>query len=142
MLSQANMLKKWKTNTKNGVQSYIDGVRSTDVNPMQEAIKAIPRYLAGVQAAVSDGRLEAGLASVSKAQWAEKAEKIGAPRIASGVDAGEASFNAFLSAFIPEQQRITQEVRAMPANTLEERLQRMMAQARATAQLKGIGRRR
>jgi len=142
MLSQGSIIKKWKLNTKAATQSYIDGIRGTDVNPMAEAIKAIPQYLAGVQDAVSSGRLQQGLESVSKSQWQDAAEKTGAPRIASGVDKGEAKFNAFWSAFGPEQARITADVRAMDKSSLDARLQRMVEQARRTAALKGIAKRR
>ena len=137
-LSVAQMVKKYKTNARNSVQSYVDGVRSTPKDPMRLAIDAIPRYEQGVRDAVSSGRLERGLSAVSKASWQDSCEKIGAKRYSDGIDKGEAKYAAHMAIFAPEQARITAEVQAMPKTTLSERLQRMVRQAELTAELKGI----
>ncbi len=136
-LSVSNIVKKWKTNAKQSAPSYIDGIRGTTVNPMQEAVKAIPRYLQSVQEAVSSGRMQARLEAVSPAQWKDACEKIGAPRISSGIDKGEAKYLAFQTEFKPQQDAIRDEVRSMPKSNLAERLQRMMVMAQKQAELRG-----
>ncbi len=135
------VLDKWSANTKGATQSYIQGVRATTANPGELAAAAADKYASGCADAVASGRYQDGCRSVSPAQWKDACEKTGAQRIASGVDKGKAKMQVFLAEFLPQQESITQQVRAMPSNTLEDRLQRMVAQARMTAQLKMRGRR-
>ena len=133
--SAAAVLDKWASATKASAPMYIAGVRATTANPGELAAQAQDKYQIGVQEAVSSGRYAEGCRSVSPAQWKDACEKTGSVRISSGVDKGKPKMQAFLSEFLPAQEAITSEVRSMPSTTLEDRLARMVAQARKTAEL-------
>ena len=133
--SASQVLADWEAKTKASGAKYVAGVRACTVNPGELAAAAQDKYAAGVQDEVSSGRYAEGCRSVSPAQWKDACEKTGSARISTGVDKGKAKMAAFLAEFLPQQEAITQEVRAMPSTTLEDRLQRMVAQARKTAEL-------
>lgn len=134
--SAAQVLDKWASQTKASAPLYIAGVRATTANPGELAAQAQDKYAAGVQEAVQSGRYAEGCRSVTPAMWKEACEKTGSVRISSGVDKGKPKMQTFLSEFLPAQEAITQEVKAMPSMTLEDRLSRMVAQARKTAEFK------
>ena len=135
------VLDKWASNTKGSTQSYIAGVRATTANPGELAAASADKYAEGCREAVASGRYQDGCRSVSPAQWKDACEKTGAPRISSGVDKGRAKMQVFLAEFLPQQEAITAQVRQMPSSTLEQRLDRMVAQARLTSQIRVRGRR-
>lgn len=139
MLQVQDILSKWKSNTAGATTAYKAGVMSVTENPAQKAIAAIPKYVAGVQAAVDSGKLQRGLGRVTLQSWQQAAATTGASRLASGVQKGEAKMNAFLSQFIPFQQSVTQAVRAMPSTTPEDREQRMLEQVRRTRRFQRTG---
>lgn len=134
-LSPGSVLDKWAANTKASTVSYTNGVRAYQGNPGELAAQAQDRYALGVQAAVASGAYADGCRSVSPQAWKDACEKTGAPRISSGVDKGKAAMGVFLAEFLPAQAQITSETKAMPSTTLEDRLARMVHQARATAGL-------
>lgn len=127
---------KWKRNTQTSGPSYVAGIRGVTESPMEKAAQAQDKYLANVTQAVQDGRYAEGLRSVSLQSWKDAAETVGAPRLQTGVAKGEAKMAAFLAEFIPQQQAITRQVRAMPSTTEADREERMLAQVRATRALK------
>lgn len=131
----------WAAATKAAAPKYTAGVQSTTKNPGELAAQAKDKYQQGVIDAVQSGRYEEGCRSVSPAQWKEACIKTGAPRISSGVDKGKPKVQVFMAEFLPAQEQITQATRAMSSATLDDRLNRMVAQARATAALKGRFRR-
>lgn len=140
-LSPQQVADKWASQTKASTASYVAGVRGCTVNPGELAAQAQDKYAAGVQEAVSSGRYADGCRSVSPSQWKDACEKTGAQRISSGVDKGKAKATTFFAEFLPQQAIITEQTRAMPSTTLDDRIARMVAQARATASLKMRGRR-
>lgn len=136
-LNPAEAAAKWKNRTVGASADYVKGVRSTDKDPIQLAIQSKDKWFARVQEAQANDRFAKGLAKTNKAAWAKAAEEKGAQRITSGVTGAEARMSQFMGAFLPAQRAITDEVRSMPSTTLDQRLQRMVEQARKTAALKG-----
>jgi hypothetical protein len=135
-LSPQQVADKWASQTKASTGNYIAGVRGCQVNPGELAAQAQDKYAAGVQEAVSSGRYADGCRSVSPSQWKDACEKTGAQRISSGVDKGKAKAATFFAEFLPQQAVVTEQTKAMPSTTLEDRLARMVAQARGVAALR------
>lgn len=136
-LNPAEAAAKWKNRTVGAQADYVKGVRSTDKDPIQLAIASKDKWFARIQEAQANDRFAKGLGKSSKAAWAKAAEDKGGPRITQGVTSAEPRMAAFMQAFLPAQKAITDEVRSMPSTTLDQRLQRMVEQARKTAGLKG-----
>ena len=108
-------------------------------NPAARAIAAIPKYEAGVRAAVESGKLQRGLSRVTLQSWQQSASTVGAARLQSGVQKGEAKMASFLTQFIPFQQSVASAVRAMPSLTETDRENRMLEQVRRTRQFRRTG---
>ncbi len=121
---------------------YVAGINATTVNPMQEAKKKKDKLKANFNAAVDSGKWEAGLDSVSAEEWKRQSAEVGGARFGSGVEAARGKIVAFQEEVAPHRARIQAEVRAMPDTTPEQRLARMMANARGMAQFKRQRRRR
>ena len=132
MLSQQEILQKWKMNTGNSTTAYKAGVMAVTENPAAKAAAASEKYRTGVMAALDSGKYQRGLSRVTLQSWQQAAATTGATRLASGVAKGEAKMNAFLTQFVPFQQSVTASVRAMDSSTPEAREQRMLEQVRRT----------
>ena len=128
---------KWKSRTQSASPEYIKGVQNVTTNPAQRAIQAKDKMVANFQQAMADGRYEAGLQDVTLQSWQQKTINKGATRIAAGVQEAEPRMGQFLAGFLPAQAAVTQGVDQMPSTTLEDRIQRAVAQIRGTAALKG-----
>jgi hypothetical protein len=140
-LTTQQVLEKWAANARGASSAYVAGVRGTTSNPGELAAQAADKYATGCAEAVASSRYQDGCRAVSPAQWKDACEKIGVPRLGTGIDKGKPKMQAFLQEFLPAQSAVTEQVKAMPSNTLEDRLARMVAQARGTAALKRRGRR-
>lgn len=127
MLSSAQVTSKWQQNTSAAVQSYKDGVNAVTTSPTATAAQRLDNYLAGVNAAVSSGRMAAALNGVSLQTWQAAAVNKGAPRIPLGVQAAAPKFQAFMDKWLPYEQALKARIAAMPKGGLAE------AQARANA---------
>ena len=76
---------KWQRRTSAAGNEYISGVNSVSQAPGEQAAKQADVYLANVQAAVN--KWKRNVASVSLNEWQNAAVNLGAPRIATGVNA-------------------------------------------------------
>lgn len=128
--------RRWAQRTGAATEAYTEGVRNPRRNPMEAAAAAKDKYLARVQEAAASGRYEAGLRRVSQAEWSEAAATKGAQRLGSGAAAAEGKMAGFMQEFLPHAERVSSQVQAMPSLTLEDRLARMVANARGNAQFR------
>lgn len=115
------------------VGDFKKGVQGVDVSPTEKAAQNADGYVAGIQDAVESGRWQARLRAVSKQAWIEATAGKGADRYASGIAAARPKIEAFQAAYGPIRDRIAATVNAMPSQTLEQRLEKMMANARGLA---------
>ena len=136
-LSSTDAAKKWSTRTQAAIPDYTKGIAAVTNNPMDAAKLAIPKYLQGVQDAVSSGKLAKGLGRVSLTDWQNKAKTLGASRIAAGVTAAVTKMTDFYNAFLPFLDSVTASTRAMPDNTLADRINRAVNQMTKTATFPG-----
>ncbi len=121
---------------------YVQGVRDTEVNPMQKAASKKDKLKANFNQAVDSGKWEQGLQSVSKEEWQRLTEQKGSARYAAGVEAAMPDIVAFHEEFQSHVAKVKAEVDAMPDLTPEQRIQRMVANARGMARFKRTRRRR
>ena len=127
MLSSQQVTAKWQQNTAGATQAYKDGINSVSVAPTATAAQHLDRYLNGVNAAVSSGKMAAALNAVSLQSWQQASINKGAPRIALGVQAAAQKFQAFMDKWLPYEQALQARIAAMPKGGLAE------SQARANA---------
>lgn len=127
MLTSAQVAAKWSQNTSAAQQSYKDGVNAVQVAPTQVAAQHLDRYINGVNAAVSSGKMAAKLNAVTLDQWKTAAVNKGAPRIALGVQNAVGKFTTFMDKWLPYQEQLKAKIASMPKGGVAE------AQARSAA---------
>ena len=135
-MTPADFVKKWSQRTSAASEAYTKGVQAVTENPMEKAAAKADQYAAGVAQAVATGRYQDGLRRVGLQEWRDKAVKLGAGRLAAGVKEAEGRMQQFAQQFLPFQESLTAQVRSMPNNSLEERINRAIAQMRGTSEFK------
>lgn len=115
----------WASKMAQSADKYRAGVQAVTTNPMEAAAAAKDRMLAGIQAAVADGRYEAGLRKWTTAAWKQRTATKGGERLASGAREAKEDFARFLTAWLPVAENIKAEVASMPKGTIEDSLARV-----------------
>lgn len=132
--------KKWAEVTPSRAPQYEAGVKNPTRDYAANTQASAPAYAAGVQAAITGGRFQKGVAKAGNAKWQDRAAKLGTARYGAGVQVAQGDYEA---GFAPYQQAIAGAVlpprgpRRSPQN-----LQRVAAvvtavSARKEAMLKG-----
>lgn len=129
MASAAEIAQKWQDRTASATSAYVSGIKRCEVNPMERAAQNASGYLAGVQAAVSSGKWQAGLMRNPKEYWMNAAINLGAQRLGPGVAQAKPKMQRFLDQFLPFLASNMSQVNAMPANSYEARKAKMNAMA-------------
>lgn len=132
----SDVVTRWKNAMKASTQKIKDKVMAMTTNPMTEAAKQKDAYVAGVQDAADSGRWEAGLKSVSLDDWKNKTATVGTGRIAAGVEAATTKMTNFLTQALPYTESVSRQVQAMPKATLDDRINRAVANMRMMSQFK------
>lgn len=125
---------KWQQRTAGSTQALTDGINAVTESPTAKAAAAADKYVAGVQAAVADGRWQAGLNAVSLTDWKNAMIQKGVGRVSQGTQAAIPKMQAFAAAFFPVLAQNVAQVNAMPSNTLEDRINKMVQMARLNSQ--------
>src|SRR5262249_53184592 len=119
-------VEKWKRAMGGVSRDYIEGVQSTDVDPMALAAKAQDKWAQNVAAAASDSTFAKGCQRAGKSGWLEGCLTKGASNIATGAakiaDRKQAEMSAAIDAAIQSGATIAN----MPNLTLEDAKQRML----------------
>ena len=124
------------------VTDYIDGVQGVTESPTLQASRKKEKMRAGINAALDSGKWEDGLLSVTLDSWKASTVKKGGERYASGIADSEEKTRAFHEEFSSFVGSVQDKVRQMPDTTLDQRLQRMMENARAMSRFKRTRRRK
>ena len=124
----------------NGVRNNVEKIRSgidavTD-SPMEKAAGKKDKWLSGIQQAAADGKWERGLKRVSLSDWKEAFKGKGVQNMQTGIAAARGKMVEFAKEFIPFLERVQSEVNAMPDVTLDDRIEKMVQNARKIAQFK------
>lgn len=109
------------------------GIDRVQISPMEQAADQQELMIQHLIEAVQSGKWAEGLRSVSLAEWKTLFKTKGVPRIAPGIRAAQPKIEAFFREFLPFQDQITAETRAMPKGSLDDRIARATHQMRRTA---------
>jgi hypothetical protein len=121
------VVSRWTSSTAGGQQAFVDGIQGTTVDPTQLAIANQAGYLSGVQQSV--GLWAANLAKAGKAKWqANSVAKAG--NWTTGVNQGATAYQSSMSTWYPILQQTGATARAMPGQTIDQRIARSAYVAR------------
>jgi hypothetical protein len=120
---QANRLKSAVEDIRRGVERIKD-------NPMQKAAKKKDKYLQSIQHAVTSGKWERSLNAVPLDDWKTALMNKGINRLPQGIDEAHAKMVEFAKKLNDFQDKLAQQVNAMPDNTPEDRINKMVAWVR------------
>ena len=117
---------KWKRRMQTAGEDYAMGVRAVTESPTAAAAAAAPKYAAGVQRSVDEGRFQRGLEKVSLQEWKDKSIEKGQARLASGAAAAEAKVQDTMGKIMTNVDEVLAIVERMPTDTPEQRMQRAL----------------
>ncbi len=136
-LSPQDVAAKWAARASAAQGDYQAGVQAVSQSPGAAAAAKADKWLQNVQQAKDKFKSRVGATSLS--DWQTATVQKGAPRYGTGVQAAQGKMAAFAAEFGPHLDAVTQRVKAMPDTTLEQRLARMVEQARGTSQFRRRG---
>ena len=108
---------RWVAGAQAATQKYVDGVRSTPIDPTQRAIAAIDALQANFLQAVQSGRWARNLAAKGKAGWQAAVEAKSA-NYGTGVTAGLSTYVEAVGPLFQFMATEQQKINAMPSGTL------------------------
>lgn len=118
-----------------GVRSKVEaGVNAVTVAPGQKAADAADFWQDQVGSDKAKRKFKARVAAVSLGDWRASILGKGVSRIAAGATQAQPKMARHMAKFIPHVQAIAERVRAMPKSTLDDRINRMVAQVRGNAE--------
>ena len=120
-----------------GEANYKVGISYPKADPIQEAIKAKEVWFNQLKIAYDEGHFENALKASSIDEWFRYAMEIGAGRLVDGVTKREAEVVKFVEGFQPLLESHLAKIDAMPKTTLQERIQRAIANIEGLHALKG-----
>jgi hypothetical protein len=112
---------KYSANASAAQQAYVDGINNTTVDPTALAAANQAGYLAGVQASVNLWR--ANLLKVGKQGW-QSASAAKSGNYGTGIQAGLPKYNTSMQTWLPRIQAAGAAAKAMPGQTLQQRIAR------------------
>jgi hypothetical protein len=124
---------KWSQNLGNSTTSIQKGVNAVTTSPTAAAAAAVDLWQQRVSSPAARDKFTRNLQRVSLEQWRQSMLNKGVARISSGAQAAIPKVVAFMTQFLPYVENVAQQVRQMPKNTLEDRIQRAVAQIRGNA---------
>lgn len=124
-LSPGELSEKWNKRMKSSISDIQKGIDGVTENPAEKAIAAKDRMLAGITAAVNDGRWEKGLQKVNLSDWKAKTKQKVAERLAGGVDASMSKRRDFDQWLSNTLNGILPQVAAKEKMTLEDGIERV-----------------
>lgn len=127
---------KWGRRLKGASQDIREGINRVTVAPGVAAAKKADKMLAGIQASIADGTWQRAVAGVTLDDWKSKAINKGIGRIAAGVDAAMPKMEMRAEQLLNAIDRVNAKVQAMPDNTLDDRINRMVEFTRGMASAK------
>lgn len=118
---------KWASNAGAAQQSYTDGIQNTTVDPTALAAANQAGYLAGVQASADLWRRN--LLAAGKTKWQQKSiSKAG--NFGTGIAAAKDDYQSAMSTWLPVIQQTGAAAKAMPGQTIDQRIARSAYVAR------------
>lgn len=129
----ATVASRWVSHLGGAVDKIRQGVQSVTTAPTAAAAAAGQLWQQRVADPATLAKFQRSLQRVSLADWQNSMINKGIPRIATGAANAKDKFQAFLTQFLPFVTNVANQVRQMPKATLDDRINRMVAQVRGTA---------
>lgn len=136
MLDPTVGAQKWQTNFSGSGQAIKAGVQAVQVAPGQAAAAAGSKWQAKLADPATLAKYQANVSKVSLADWQNAMLTTGLSRIASGAAKGSAKYSAFASKFYPFLANVKSTISKMPSTTLQDNINRMVAQVEAVSKYK------
>ena len=108
---------------------YQAGVQQPSRNWEQATIAGKDRWAVGVQQALANGSFQAGVTGKND-KWSRKATTVGVQRYAQAAQSAQAEYALVADKIISITSQVSDQVRAMPGATDQDREQRMLENAR------------
>lgn len=122
---------KLRTRIQQSGTAYQAGVNAVTENPAAKAIAAKDKWEQGIQDAIANNRYVKGLENVTLQSWKAQTLNYGVTRFTQSADKAGQNYQKFAERFFPFLEQTMQTINAMPDTTFEERIQKMIANARA-----------
>ena len=127
----------WARGLANSTEKIRQGIQGVTESPMEKAASRADAYAQGVQRAVSEGKYQSGLRSVSLDEWKRQSLEKGVNRIAGGAEASKGKMASFLTEFLPfVQQGMAQ---LPPRGTVEQNIERSVQMMRHNSKFRRRG---
>lgn len=123
------VVSKWSANASGAQQAFVDGVKNTTVDPTALAAAAAPAAKAGYNAAIDSGLWARSLQAVGKQGW-QNATEAKAGNYGTGIAAGQEKYQRKMQTWLPIIQQVGAAAKAMPGQTVEQRIARSAYVAR------------
>lgn len=141
-LSPREVAEKQVRKAQAASEDYIRGVRSVTESPMAKAVSKKEKFKNNLMRAIDSGKWENNTAAVPMEEWARKTETVGAPRYSEGVGAALEKTVAFQEEFLPFVRSVQEKVNSMPDATPEQRIAKMVENAKSISKFQRMRRRR
>jgi hypothetical protein len=126
-LTPAEIAAKQVTRTTNAIPDYVKGVQSVTTSPGVSAAKNIDKMRAKFNDAIDSGKTARRLQAIDLGNWQKATADKGKARIADGVKAASQTITDFHTQFRSHLEQGQQILAGMPSTTLQENIQRMVA---------------
>lgn len=127
----SQIAEKYQRGVSGAGGDYAAGIQNPSRPWAQATAQGAARYQAGVQQAIQERRFEAGVQKAGDAKWQNGALNKGANRYQAAAAEAAQAYASVADRVMNAANAAQQAVANMPAQTLEQRLQRSNAAARA-----------
>lgn len=125
------LVEKYQRGVQGAGQDYANGVANPSRPWDAATIASASRWRNSLQEAMTNGSFQKGVQKAGNARWQQRATQIGAQRYASSASEAAQAYQAKAAQIVAAGNAARAAANAMPNDTLEARLQRMVSSARA-----------
>lgn len=133
-LTPQEAAEKWARKASAASQDYQRGIERVRESPTAKAVQKKDKLVQGFQDAVNSGKWETNTARVTLQEWQRAASQKGVPNFATGIQASQAKTQGAYQRLFPLIDQAQNAIQNMPDTTLEQRLARSTAFARAMSE--------
>jgi len=133
-MSASEVAEKWSRNTKGATEEMRRGVQRVTEAPGAKAAAKADKMRAGIVESIDSGKWADNVAAVPLSEWKEKMLTKGVGRVSAGVDAANGKVVDFHNQLSDHQDRLSSQIENMPDLTLEDGINRMVAQVRGMSE--------
>lgn len=135
-LNPSDVASAWVSGMSGASEKVKRGVAAVNESPTAAAARAVDFWQSQVSSDQARQKYIRGLGRVSLEEWRTQMMNKGVSRMGAGAQAARSKFESFMSEFLPFVQSVSERVRQMPKNSLEDRIQRMVEQVRQVSQFR------